>query len=107
MEQRRSATTRRRFLARAAGLAAAAIVPRHVLAGGGEPPPSDRPSLAGVGVGGVGFSQLQECEKAGFEIAIRTGKLLEWDGAGMRFTNAEEADRLLAPEYRPGWSLEG
>ena len=35
---------------------------------GGQPPPSGKPSLAGVGVGGVGFGQLQGCAEAGFHI---------------------------------------
>ncbi len=39
-------------------------------------------------------------------IAIRTGKLLEWDGPGMRFANSDDANRLLSEPYRTGWSLE-
>lgn len=52
--------------------AAFTIAPRRVLGGlggAGEPAPSGKPALAGVGVGGVGFPQLQELEKAGFRIA--------------------------------------
>ena len=49
-------------------MAAPLIVPRHVL-GQGETAPSERLNLAGIGVGGVGFGQLQACEKAGFRIA--------------------------------------
>jgi len=30
---------------------------------------------------------------------------LEWDGAAMRFTNDEEANSLINPPYREGWSL--
>ncbi len=52
----------------ASGLAAATIVPRHVLGGPGQKPPSEKFNLAGVGVGGVGFSQLQGCDRAGFNI---------------------------------------
>ena len=40
-------------------------------------------------------------------IAIRTGQLLEWDGAGMRFTNSDAANRYLKEDYRSGWTLEG
>ena len=63
------ALSRRRFL----GFAAAAwattnIVPARVLGADGQTPPSGRLSLAGVGVGGVGFPQLQDFEKAGFNI---------------------------------------
>jgi len=38
-------------------------------------------------------------------VALRTRKLLRWDGPGMRATNAPEADRYLRGEYRPGWEL--
>ena len=61
--------TRRKVIRNAASTAAAlTIVPRHVLGGAGRTAPSERPSLAGVGVGGVGFGQLQGCERAGFHI---------------------------------------
>lgn len=58
-------------LSRRAALAVAAvsIVPRHVLGGPGQVAPSEKPVLAGVGVGGVGFGQMQACEKAGFGVA--------------------------------------
>jgi predicted dehydrogenase len=50
--------SRRRFLTKAAsGAAALAIVPRHVL-GRGFAPPSDTLNIAGVGVGGMGRSNL-------------------------------------------------
>jgi predicted dehydrogenase len=39
-------------------------------------------------------------------IAIRTGKFLEWDGDAGRFTNHEEANQQLHETYRDGWSLE-
>ena len=38
-------------------------------------------------------------------IAIRTGKKLEWDGAAFKITNDEEANKLLRRTYRDGWSL--
>lgn len=61
--------TRRQLLggAMAAG-AAFTIVPRHVLGGAGHTAPNDKLALAGIGLGGIGFPQLQECERAGFEI---------------------------------------
>lgn len=43
-------------------------MPAHVLGADRRPAANSRPSLAGVGVGGVGFGQLQELEKAGFQI---------------------------------------
>jgi predicted dehydrogenase len=38
-------------------------------------------------------------------IAQRTGRTLEWDPAGMRFSNDPEATALLKGSYRPGWEL--
>jgi predicted dehydrogenase len=49
-------------------LATISLVPRHVLGGPGQTAPSERITLAGIGIGGVGFGQLQACEKAGFQI---------------------------------------
>ena len=39
-------------------------------------------------------------------IAMRVGdKKLLWDSENMRFTNSEEANQLVKPSYREGWSL--
>ncbi len=39
-------------------------------------------------------------------IAIRfKGRKLEWDSAQMKFTNSEEATRLLKPVFREGWTV--
>ena len=38
-------------------------------------------------------------------VAIRTGKKIEWDAASLRCPNAPEADRYIRREYRAGWSL--
>ena len=38
-------------------------------------------------------------------IAIRTKEKLLWDGENQRFTNSEEANKLINPPYREGWSL--
>jgi predicted dehydrogenase len=38
-------------------------------------------------------------------IAQRTGKYLRWDAAAMRITNDADANALLNPPYRKGWSL--
>ena len=63
--------TRRQLLGGAAAtVAAATIVPRHVLGGPGQPSPSQRLNLAGVGVGGVGYGQVQACDKAGFQVSV-------------------------------------
>jgi predicted dehydrogenase len=38
-------------------------------------------------------------------LALRTGRLLEWDAQAMRVTNDEEANGLVDPSYRTGWAL--
>jgi predicted dehydrogenase len=38
-------------------------------------------------------------------VAMRAGKLLEWDGPNMKFTNAPEANAFLGVEPRTGWKL--
>ena len=41
-------------------------------------------------------------------IAIRCpGRSLDWDAEAMRFTNCPEANALVDPPYRSGWSLSG
>lgn len=37
--------------------------------------------------------------------AQRTGRRLEWDAGAGEFTNSEEANKLVNPPYRTGWSL--
>ena len=41
----------------------------------------------------------------GEDSAGRTGIRLEWDAKAMRFTNDEEANKLVNPPYRAGWKL--
>ena len=38
-------------------------------------------------------------------VALRTRKLLKWDGPEMKATNAPEADQYLKETYRAGWEL--
>ena len=38
-------------------------------------------------------------------LALRTGRILEWDAKAMKVTNSEKADALIDPPYRAGWSL--
>ena len=38
-------------------------------------------------------------------IAIRTGKTLQWDGGQMTFVNNDTANKYVRPNYRSGWTL--
>ena len=38
-------------------------------------------------------------------IAVRVEGKLEWNSAQLKFTNSAEANRLVRPEVRKGWSL--
>jgi predicted dehydrogenase len=66
-----STTTRRTFL-RNSALAAAAfqIVPGHVLSAKGRVAPSDMLNIAGVGVGGMGGSNIKKCAEAANIVAL-------------------------------------
>ena len=61
--EKKSIITRRNFLGGAAATAAAfTIVPHHVLAEPGQKSPSEKLNIAGVGVGGKGFSDMQSVQ---------------------------------------------
>ncbi len=38
-------------------------------------------------------------------VAIRTGKKLEWDGPNLKVTNYPEANQFIQTEYRRGWEV--
>jgi hypothetical protein len=38
-------------------------------------------------------------------VAVRTGQYLKWDGPSMRFTNSDDANKLLNPGYENSWTL--
>jgi predicted dehydrogenase len=38
-------------------------------------------------------------------VALRAGKLIKWDAAALKVTNAPAADRFLREPYRAGWEL--
>jgi predicted dehydrogenase len=38
-------------------------------------------------------------------LAIRTGKKIDWDGANIKVTNDQEANQFVHREYRKGWTL--
>ncbi|UCG59289.1 MAG: Gfo/Idh/MocA family oxidoreductase [Phycisphaerales bacterium] len=54
--------SRRRFVAATATTMAATLVPRHVLGGPRHVPPSEKLKIAGIGVGGMGKSNLRQLE---------------------------------------------
>lgn len=65
--------TRRHFLKKMAfgsamGTLVPMLVPRHVLGGVGQTAPSEKITLAGIGIGGIGHPQLKDADKAGFQI---------------------------------------
>jgi predicted dehydrogenase len=39
------------------------------------------------------------------QLALRTGRKIEWDAAGMRAVGLPEADRFIRPEFRKGWEI--
>jgi predicted dehydrogenase len=53
---------RRRFLEGTAIAAAVTIIPRHVLGGAKNITPSEKLNIAGIGVGGMGASNLRQLE---------------------------------------------
>jgi len=63
-----SGITRRGVLGGAAALATVSIVPSSVLGGPGKIAPSDKPTVGGVGIGGVGHGQIQQVAGAGFQV---------------------------------------
>jgi hypothetical protein len=96
--------SRRRFIRGAAVASAAfAVVPRHVLGGPGETPPSEKPNVAGVGVGGVGHGQLAACEKAGFNIVA----LCDVDSAYAKRTYDKWPQARTYRDYREMLEAEG
>ncbi len=48
-------------VAAAAAVAGCTIVPRHVLGGNGDTPPSEKLNIAGIGVGGQGRGDIENC----------------------------------------------
>jgi len=48
---------------------------------------------------------LTEIAQLGIIATKMLGRKLEWDGENMRFTNCDEANELINPPYRQGWTL--
>ena len=38
-------------------------------------------------------------------LAVRTGRRIEWDAKNMKVTNDREAQKYVKREYRKGWEL--
>ncbi len=38
-------------------------------------------------------------------VALRTGRKIEWDAANMQAKGCPEADQFIRPHYRTGWTL--
>ena len=62
---------------------------------GGQPASSNFPDYS---------SHLAEIVLLG-NLAIRTGKRIEWDGENLKAKNCPEADQYIRREYRPGWEV--
>src|SRR5438270_5791469 len=90
--------SRRVFLTEvAAGGAACAIVPRHVL-GRGFTPPSDTLNIAGVGVGGMGRSNLINLSSQNL-VALCD---VDWDYAGKSFDRLDVDIKSLQTRIEEG-----
>ncbi|MFO7932716.1 MAG: twin-arginine translocation signal domain-containing protein, partial [Bacteroidales bacterium] len=62
-KEKGSGISRRRFLGTtAAATAGFTIIPSHVVSGLGYTPPSDKLNIPGVGVGGIGHTNLQNIQ---------------------------------------------
>jgi len=95
--------TRRGFMGTAAAVAAFTVVPRQVLGGPRHVAPSDKLNIAGIGLGGRGEGDLDEC---GSENIVALCDVDEaYDGPSMKVTNLPEANKYIRDEYREGWSL--
>ncbi len=74
-----SKLSRRRFIGTtAASVAGATILPSNVIAGLGHKPPSDKLNIAGIGVGGKGYTNLRFMETENI-VALCD---VDWDYAG-------------------------
>jgi predicted dehydrogenase len=86
---------RRSFLAGAAGAAAFLAVPRHVLGGRGFLPPSERPNIAGIGIGGQGGWDLDQLKDL-----THVGALCDVDSEYAAHTFKKYPDAKQYRDYR-------
>src|SRR5438270_2681819 len=98
MSSDRDGVSRRTFLRNvSAGTAGFAIVPRHVL-GRGFTPPSDTLNIAGVGVGGMGRSNLINLSSQNL-VALCD---VDWDYAGKSFDRLDVDIKSLQTRIEEG-----
>jgi len=97
-----SGITRREFIGAASAAAVFTIVPRHVLGGKGHTPPSDKLNIAGVGVGGQGYSSMMNVstENVAFLCDVdddRAAKTYKWFHKAKRY---HDFRRMLDREHK-------
>ncbi|HEY8535197.1 MAG TPA: Gfo/Idh/MocA family oxidoreductase [Vicinamibacterales bacterium] len=96
-DQKDTRLPRRRFLQQAAAATAGfTIVPRHVLARSGQTPPSDRFNVAGIGIGGMGRSNM---------LALASQNIValcdvDWNYAGEAWSEQRFDDQIAQLEAR-------
>ncbi len=96
-DQKDNKIPRRRFLQHAAAATAGfTIVPRHVLAGSGQIAPSDRFNVAGIGIGGMGRSNM---------LALASQNIValcdvDWNYAGEAWSAERLAQQIAQIESR-------
>lgn len=84
--------SRRRFIgATATAAAAITILPSNTIAGLGHTPPSDKLNIAGIGVGGVGLTNLRHMESENI-VALCD---VDWDYASPAFKKFPNASKYM------------
>ena len=85
-------TSRRTFIKTAAATAGAfTIVPRHVFGGDGHIPPSEKLNIAGIGIGGKGFSDLR---------SVSTENIIALCDVDSRYADKTFRDHPSAKRYK-------
>ena len=93
--------SRRQFLAGTAATAAFTIVPRRVLGGTGYTPPSEKLNIAGVGIGGMGKSNITKMAKLTFD-SERKLLPVDEDKSDVNIVALCDVDHNLAAWIDPG-----
>ena len=61
-QKKKNRITRRDFMVTAGAATVFSIIPAHVMGGSNRPAPSDKLNIAGIGVGGMGGSNLKNLD---------------------------------------------